>query len=87
MAESISFDYSNAMFMVDDADIATMKEKVLEAKKTLLDRTGEGNDFLGWIDLPVNYDRDEFNRIKKMIYGGYVKEAASVEKAPQRREH
>ena len=29
MAESISFDYSNAMFMVDDADIATMKEKVL----------------------------------------------------------
>ena len=56
MTESISFDYSNAMFMVDDSDIAAMKERVLEAKKTLLDRTGEGNDFLGWVDLPVNYD-------------------------------
>lgn len=64
MAESISFDYSNAMFMVDDSDIAAMKDRVLEAKKTLLDRTGEGNDFLGWIDLPVNYDKEEFNRIK-----------------------
>ena len=64
MTESISFDYSNAMFMVDESDITAMKERVLEAKKTLLDRTGEGNDFLGWIDLPVNYDKEEFNRIK-----------------------
>ncbi len=64
MAESISFDYSNAMFMVDESDIVAMKDRVLEAKKTLLERTGEGNDFLGWIDLPVNYDKEEFNRIK-----------------------
>ena len=64
MAESISFDYSNAMFMVSEEDIAAMKERVLDAKKTLLDRTGEGNDFLGWIDLPVNYDKEEFSRIK-----------------------
>ena len=64
MAESISFDYSNAMFMVEESDIAAMKERVLEAKNTLLERTGEGNDFLGWIDLPVNYDKEEFNRIK-----------------------
>ena len=28
-------------------------------------RTGAGNDFLGWIDLPVDYDKDEFARIKK----------------------
>jgi len=64
MAESISFDYSNAMFMVSEEDIAAMKERVLDAKKVLLDRTGEGNDFLGWIDLPVNYDKEEFSRIK-----------------------
>ena len=51
MAESISFDYSNAMFMVSEDDIAAMKERVLEAKKILLDRTGEGNDYLGWLDL------------------------------------
>lgn len=44
MAENISFDYSNAMFMVDEADIAAMKERVLAAKETLLNKTGEGND-------------------------------------------
>ena len=43
MAESIKFDYSNTRFMVSDEDIAAMKERVLEAKKTLLDRSGEGN--------------------------------------------
>ena len=64
MAESISFDYSNAMFMVTEDEIAAMKERVLEAKKTLVEKTGEGNDFLGWLDLPVNYDKDEFSRIK-----------------------
>lgn len=64
MAESISFDYSNAMFMVSEDDIQAMKERVLEAKQTLLERNGEGNDFLGWIDLPVDYDKEEFTRIK-----------------------
>ena len=63
--ENISFDYSNAMFMVSEEDIAAMRPRVEAAKKTLLERTGEGNDFLGWIDLPVNYDHDEFKRIKE----------------------
>jgi glucose-6-phosphate isomerase len=31
----------------------------------LHEKTGAGNDFLGWIDLPVNYDKEEFSRIKK----------------------
>ena len=34
-------------------------------KKVLVSRSGQGNDYLGWIDLPVNYDREEFARIKK----------------------
>ena len=38
--------------------------KAEEAKKTLVEKTGEGNDFLGWIDLPVDYDKEEFARIK-----------------------
>lgn len=46
-------------------DISIIKEEVEKANKTLLDRSGEGNDFLGWIDLPTNYDREEFARIKK----------------------
>ena len=38
----------------------------IEASHRLLhDKTGLGNDFLGWVDLPINYDKDEFARIKK----------------------
>ena len=35
------------------------------ARETLVEKTGAGNDFLGWIDLPVDYDKEEFGRIKK----------------------
>ena len=35
------------------------------AHKQLEDRSGPGNDFLGWMDLPVNYDKEEFARIKE----------------------
>jgi glucose-6-phosphate isomerase len=65
MAQTINFDFSNTSGMVSDADVTAMSKRVVEAKKTLLEKTGEGNDFLGWIDLPVNYDKDEFERIKK----------------------
>ncbi|MBR6223410.1 MAG: glucose-6-phosphate isomerase [Lachnospiraceae bacterium] len=65
MTQSISFDYSNAKFMVSDEEIKEMSTKVLEARETLLGRTGAGNDFLGWIDLPKEYDKEEFERIKK----------------------
>lgn len=41
-----------------------IKQEVLEASKVLLDGTGEGSDFLGWIDLPKDYDKEEFERIK-----------------------
>ncbi|MDE5872660.1 MAG: glucose-6-phosphate isomerase, partial [Lachnospiraceae bacterium] len=65
MAQTIKFDFSNTEFMASKEDVAAISEKVVAAKKTLLEKTGEGNDFLGWIDLPVNYDKDEFARIKK----------------------
>ena len=49
---------------VSDAEIKGISEEIYAAQKTLYSRTGEGNDFLGWIDLPVDYDKDEFARIK-----------------------
>ena len=58
------FDYSNAMKFVREHEIESMKEITLKAADRLKSRNGEGNDFLGWIDLPVNYDKEEFNRIK-----------------------
>ncbi len=65
MSKNISFEYTNASFMFSDADMSAMKDKVVAAKKVLLDKTGEGNDFLGWIDLPVDYDKEEFARMKE----------------------
>ncbi len=49
---------------VDDADIKAIAPEVTAAADLLDSRTGAGNDFLGWIDLPVDYDKDEFARIK-----------------------
>ncbi|EEI86354.1 glucose-6-phosphate isomerase [Anaerococcus lactolyticus ATCC 51172] len=46
-------------------NIDKYEEKALAAFDTLMGRNGEGNDFLGWIDRPVDYDKDEFERIKK----------------------
>ncbi len=46
-------------------EVAYFKEYIETAHKMLHDKTGAGNDFLGWIDLPVNYDKDEFTRIKE----------------------
>lgn len=61
----VTFDYTKAADFVSAAEIADMKSKTLQARDTLVNKTGEGNDFLGWIDLPVNYDKEEFARIKK----------------------
>ena len=58
------FDYSNAMKFVRSHEIDSMKAITLSAAELLKSRKGAGNDFLGWIDLPVNYDKEEFGRIK-----------------------
>lgn len=58
------FDYSNAMKFVRPHEIDSMKAITLAAADLLKSRKGAGNDFLGWIDLPVNYDKEEFSRIK-----------------------
>jgi glucose-6-phosphate isomerase len=58
------FDYSNASKFVRAHEVESMKAITLAAAELLKSRKGAGNDFLGWIDLPVNYDKEEFNRIK-----------------------
>ena len=50
---------------VSDQEIQEMAPKAVEAMKTLHNGTGEGNDFLGWVTLPTDYDKEEFERIKK----------------------
>lgn len=61
----VTFDYSKAKTFISDHEIESMKKIAENAKAELLSREGAGNDFLGWIDLPVDYDKEEFARIKE----------------------
>jgi len=65
MSNNVTFDYSKAKGFIRDNEIKNMKRITEDAKKLLLSKEGAGNDFLGWIDLPVDYDKDEFKRIKE----------------------
>ena len=60
MANKVTFDYSKAVGFVQEHEMAYMSELVAQAKEKLVAKSGAGNDFLGWIDLPVDYDKEEF---------------------------
>ncbi|MDD5793525.1 MAG: glucose-6-phosphate isomerase [Clostridiales bacterium] len=65
MVKKLSLDLSKTTAFLNDYEIEYMEEAVKAAHDKLHNKSGAGNDFLGWIDLPVNYDKDEFERIKK----------------------
>ncbi|MGI6011419.1 MAG: glucose-6-phosphate isomerase [Ruminococcus sp.] len=65
MKNKISFDYSKATGFINEGEVKIMEKLVADAKETLLSGNGAGNDFLGWVNLPVDYDKEEFGRIKK----------------------
>ena len=63
--DTLYFCYKNAQKFIGDHEVESIKPAVLDAAKRLKEKIGDGKDFLGWIDLPVNYDKEEFARIKK----------------------
>ena len=65
MENKVSFDYSKAAGFISAHELEYMKETAEHAKAKLVSKSGEGSDFLGWIDLPVEYDREEFSKIRK----------------------
>lgn len=65
MRKEVSFDYSKAAGFITAEELDNVKAQVMCAKEVLTDKTGAGNDYLGWIDLPVDYDKEEFSRIKQ----------------------
>jgi glucose-6-phosphate isomerase len=65
MSNNISLDLSKVEQYLSKEEINYMAEMVETAHDKLHNGTGAGNDFLGWINLPVDYDKDEFERIKK----------------------
>ena len=65
MEKNVTFDASKAAWYVSEEELVNIAPQVVMAKEILVKKTGAGNDFLGWIDLPVKYDKKEFKRILK----------------------
>ncbi len=63
----IQFDYSKALSFFGEHEMKQLQDQVTTAHQALHEKTGAGNDFLGWIDLPVDYDKEEFARIQLAV--------------------
>ncbi len=61
----LNFNYKKADMFIGEHEIEAMKDYVRVAHDMLHNKTGAGNDFLGWVNLPTDYDKEEFARIKK----------------------
>ncbi|MGB4589812.1 MAG: glucose-6-phosphate isomerase [Clostridiaceae bacterium] len=59
----IKVDFSKLNGFVNEDEIGNLDPMVKAAHKVLMEKSGPGNDFLGWVDLPINYDKEEFNRV------------------------
>ena len=64
MKKNVTFNYRRALSFFSQEEIDNMQPQIEAVDKVLMNKTGAGNDFLGWIDLPVDYDKEEFARIK-----------------------
>ncbi|MGG4145867.1 glucose-6-phosphate isomerase [Paenibacillus algorifonticola] len=65
MSKTVHFDYSKALTFIGQNEIDNLTQQVRLAHDQLHNGTGTGSDYLGWIDLPENYDKEEFARIKQ----------------------
>ncbi|MCL6571437.1 MAG: glucose-6-phosphate isomerase [Bacillus sp. (in: Bacteria)] len=61
----VRFDYSKALPFFGEHELTYLRDAVKVAHHSLHEQTGAGNEFLGWIDLPTSYDKEEFSRIQK----------------------
>ncbi|MFP4920251.1 glucose-6-phosphate isomerase [Staphylococcus coagulans] len=61
----IQLDYQKALKFFDQHELEQQQDAVKLIHRTIHEGTGAGSDFLGWVDLPVNYDKEEFSRIKE----------------------
>ena len=61
----LHFDYTKALKYMSEQEVTNMADKVALAHKHVTEKDGEGSDFLGWVSLPADYDKEEFARIEK----------------------
>ena len=72
----VKLNVANAVKFVDQETLKSMESEILAAKDLLLSKSGAGNDFLGWLDLPFDYDKEEFERI--LLAAEKIKKQADV---------
>lgn len=65
MTDKITLDLSKTKPYLNEHETHNLQQMIDAAHHMLHNKTGSGSDFLGWIDLPINYDKDEFQRIQK----------------------
>ncbi|MEC0238388.1 glucose-6-phosphate isomerase [Paenibacillus dokdonensis] len=65
MSNPLKFDYSKALEFINQHEVDYFAEPIKLAHEQLHNKTGAGSDYLGWIDLPSAYDKEEFARIQK----------------------
>jgi glucose-6-phosphate isomerase len=61
----VRFDYSKALTFFGEHELTYLSDAVKVAHHSLHEKTGAGSDYLGWVELPKNYDKEEFSRIQK----------------------
>jgi glucose-6-phosphate isomerase len=62
---NISLDYSRTLGFIKKEEIEYIENQVFNAHEMLHSKRGPGNDYLGWVELPEEYDREEFARIER----------------------
>jgi len=63
--KKLTFDYTHTANFIAEHEVDIMSKQVMDAAKLLESKKGPGHEFTGWMDLPKNYDKKEFARIKK----------------------
>ncbi|HLR35050.1 MAG TPA: glucose-6-phosphate isomerase [Tissierellales bacterium] len=72
--KNITFNYSNSF--VKEHEISYMASEIETAHNLLHEKSGQGAEFTGWLDYPVNYDKGEFNKVKEV--GSEIRENSDV---------
>ena len=63
MEKYLKLDYNYVLPFIKDSDLKSMQSEINKARNTLEEGTGPGSEYTGWVNLPINYDKEEFDRI------------------------
>lgn len=62
----LNLNYKNVLNFISEAEIFALEKELDNARNALLNKTGKGNDYVGWVNYPLEYDKTELSRIKEV---------------------